>query len=57
MYYIVDPSPCQLIIQFLQQAEAHLAASTAIVRDSVIPSTPNGQNDTRSEDGGKTFIC
>lgn len=51
-----DPSPCQLIIQFLQQAEAHLAASTAIVRDSVIPSTPNGQNDTRSEDGDKIVV-
>jgi hypothetical protein len=25
--------------------------------DSVIPSTPNGQNDTRSDDGGKIFIC
>ncbi|XP_071175275.1 integrator complex subunit 8-like isoform X4 [Mytilus edulis] len=44
-----DPSPCQLIIQFLQQAEAHLAASTALVRE--IPTTPNGQNDSRSEDG------
>ena len=33
----------------------HLSASYSI--DSVIPSTPNGQNDTRSDDGGKTFIC
>ena len=31
--------------------------SIAIVRHSVIPSIPNGQNDTRSDDGGKTFIC
>jgi hypothetical protein len=31
--------------------------SITIVGDSVIPSTPNGKNDTRSDDGGKTFIC
>ena len=48
----------KMILDLMMEVR-HLSASysIAIVRDSVIPSTPNGQNDTRSDDGGKIFIC
>jgi hypothetical protein len=58
-YVIKFVSDLRQVCGFLRvlQFPPSIKLSITIVGDSVIPSTPNGKNDTRSDDGGKTFIC